>query len=340
MEVVAKRVSNPANQAWDAALPNASEMLFATKLRSLRSFAALPSNVHAVESALLFANGLQPFVSIVGPSGWGKTHLLDAAAEQCAAGIRAARTPIHCATSWSAEPHHASCVEPLILDNVQDALSKPRRRIQLRIALERRMRAGWPTLLAVTADACDRRLRATLPSVREWILAEISPPTTSERILVVGQIAESERLVLGDSLRRILATRLQGNGRTIVGALKRLKLHGADWTSPQAVLRACGVLNPFFAANANWDLREHLYEVANGLSSEELAGFRASDLAVYGMLRVALLSEADVARFFKSEPAQVYLLASKVEQSLVESESKGEHGRRFVERAVETLLAS
>ena len=48
--------------------------------RNFDTIATLPSNVEAVEAALQFAVGANPFMVLVGPSGWGKTHLLECVA--------------------------------------------------------------------------------------------------------------------------------------------------------------------------------------------------------------------------------------------------------------------
>ena len=55
-----------------------SNVLFERRVATFNSLAALPSNVEAIEAALMFSAGLNPFVAIVGPSGWGKSHLLGA----------------------------------------------------------------------------------------------------------------------------------------------------------------------------------------------------------------------------------------------------------------------
>ena len=44
------------------------------------SLAPLACNIRAIEAGADFARAFKPFVAIVGPSGWGKTHLLDSTA--------------------------------------------------------------------------------------------------------------------------------------------------------------------------------------------------------------------------------------------------------------------
>ena len=78
-------------------------------------------------------------------------------------------------------------------------------------------------------------------------------------------------------------------------------------------LRACGVLNPFFADNSGWDLREHIASCAQEFPSE-CRGMRSEDLAIFAMLRIALLAEADVAQFFQIVPAAVYTRAIRFEE--------------------------
>lgn len=307
---------------------------------SFASFTVLPSNVDAAESAMLFASGLLAFVATCGPSGWGKTHLLEAASHKIRSELGLNRVRTLNAVDWvggsrSSEPHL-----PLVLDNVQDVLTKTRSRLQLRLALERRVRAGRPTMLAFTDDSTPRGLRSLLPAYRDWRVACIAAPTGAEREVVVSQLAASEGLALSETLRKVLATRLEGNGRTLIGAVKRLRLEQAQWLDAHSTLKACGVLNPFFASNASWDLREHILSVAKSLPAFERGGIDPSEIAIFGMLRVAELCEADIARFMGVEPAKAYTIACRVESRRKKEEHLSSLLARFVDRAVDSLLAN
>ena len=161
------------------------------------------------------------------------------------------------------------------------------------------------------------------------------PPDSQEREVVVNHMAQAEGVVLASELKRILAHRLEGNGRTLTGALKRLRLNGTHWVGSESVLRACGILNPFFAANSAWDLRDHVWEVAAAPPEDLQNG--SADLAVYAMLKIAQLSEADVARYLEIEPARAYAIVQKVESNLREDSHARSRADAFVERVVATL---
>jgi len=321
-------------KTW-AISPALSDVLLNPKPRGFDSLAVVPSNVRAVEAGLLFSNALVSFVAVVGPSGWGKSHLLEAVASRIAAERGPRSYEMWSANEWVIASRTRTSNLALILDNVQDALAKSRSRQQLRVALERRVRAGWPTILSFTDTKISRPVRAALPSFRDWSLLQIRPPDGTEREVVVSHMAQSEGVVLALELRRILAHRLDGNGRTLIGALKRLRLNGSQWVSSEDVLRACGILNPFFASNSAWDLRDHISEIA-GIRSANDQNVTV-DLAVYAMLKIAQLSEADVARYLEIEPARAYAIVQKVESRLREDHEARAASQSFVERVVSAL---
>jgi hypothetical protein len=184
-----------------------------------------------------------------------------------------------------------------------------------------------------------RAQRAVLPLFRSWLVAEITPPTAAEREVVVSQVATRESLALSEPLRKVLA-RIDGNGRSLAGALNRLRLESACWIDSRATVRALGLLNPFFAAHPTWDFREHILSVARSFSSADRGGIPSESLAVYGMLRVAALPEADVARYMDMEPAKVYIMASKLEDRLEQSSADPNLLPRFLDRLVEALQAN
>jgi chromosomal replication initiation ATPase DnaA len=108
-----------------------------------RTFAVLPSNVAAVEAAMLFAGEIQPFVAIVGPGGWGKTHLLEAAACRLRGERGCARLSVVQASDWATGARNATPNLPLILDNAQDAFDFDWR---WRGESARAMPPSWPSL--------------------------------------------------------------------------------------------------------------------------------------------------------------------------------------------------
>ena len=158
-------------------LPRISEVLFDEPSRSFSSLAALPSNVEAIEASLLFATGAVSHAAIAGPSGWGKTHLLEAAAARLAPDL-GARPEIHSALEWLSNGGRYDVAGPLILDNVQDVLDRSKPRLGLRVMLERRLRTGKPTMLAFTAQKPTRQIRNFLPVCREWSIGTVAAPSS------------------------------------------------------------------------------------------------------------------------------------------------------------------
>lgn len=292
--------------------PRLSEVLFPNAKPTFESFAKLPSNAQALELTRVFAANGASFVALIGPSGCGKSHLLKSASSTIEAD-RTQHAEVLDAALWALNPpklDHAA----LILDNVEDALDKPRVRLQLRLALERRVRSGRPALLSFTAQRPSRSIRAFLPSSKDWIVCGIQEPDARERECLVRQLAEAEGLKLCDCLVWLLSHRMNGNGRSLLGALKRLRLDRTQWTEPDMILRACGVLDPFFTDNASWDLRDQI-----ACCSEEFAGKvtgSRQELAIYTMLRVALLAEEDVARYYEMEPGEAYSAAIRFEDQV------------------------
>lgn len=316
--------------------PRMSEVLFEKRVPSFSSLAALPSNVEAIESALLFSAGLNDFVVVVGASGWGKSHLLSAAE------ARFRLEGVMCPPPMSAEAYVENQPKldpptPLILDDCHEVLGKVRSKALLRLALEQRVRSGRATMLSFTSPKITRTIKNFLPHPREWAVTTIGVPEPEERVLLINQMASADGLALSPSLVRIIAYQMHGNGLTIAGALKRLRLSGSSWLDGFATLRACGLLEPFFADNSSWDLKHKIIRSAEG-SRAVFSQFAALDLATYTMLRVASLCEADVARVLGMEPAAAYLKASRFERELERDSAKSASLTQFVDLVVGLLI--
>jgi hypothetical protein len=320
------------------AVPRLSEVLFDRTVRRFGSIAELPSNIEAIDAGLTFANGHSPFVSIVGPSGWGKTHLLECVANHISREFKV-HVGILSAIDWLDGRGAYNPRNPLLLDNVQDAISRTRTRVQLRLALERRVRIGRPTMLALTGDRLTRQHASFLPNCREWSVQEIGEPTPLERGVVVKRMAESERLLLSKPLLDLISTRMMGNGYTIHGALNRLKMLGPEWTTPADFLRATGVLDPFFADNSSWDLMERIRKAVDATVHQH-PGIDGNALCCHAMIRIAQLSELEVARFCGVPPARARTLAIGFERRLRDSEGNKTALDSFLDLASEAISES
>jgi hypothetical protein len=292
----------------DDKMPRLSKVLFDRREASFSSIAALPSNVQAIEAGLMFAAGLTPFVALVGPSGWGKSHLLKAIAYRMGNDLAPAPVPIT-VTDYLANVSRAEAPGPLILDDVQEIMKKSRLKLELTLNLQRRVRGGRPTILAFTSPKPSRALRALLPSPREWCIETMGAAEPAERVLLLHQMSGVEGLTLSPRLSKVIADQMYGNGRTIAGALKRLRLSGPHWLDSSATLRAFGLLDPFFADNGTWDLKHKILRQAEH-ARDLFPGVSTTDLALYTLMHEAGLSEVDVAHTVGIEPADAYLRAT------------------------------
>jgi hypothetical protein len=319
--------------------PRLSEVLFERPDRSFASIAALPSNVEAIDEGLRFSAGLSTFAVIAGPSGWGKSHLLAAVSHRLRSdfGREVEVQPVmqHLGISHLG-PLPSDLPNVLLLDDCQEVFGRPRLRSLLRCELERRVRAGKPTLLSFTVPKVGRPLKTLLPSSREWAIHSVEAPDPAERVLLIQQMTISEGLTLSANLIRIIAFQMHGNGRTLAGALKRLRLSQPAWLDSRSTLRACGLLEPFFADNSAWDLRMRIHRQAE-VSRAQFGRVQWSDLAVYTMLKEACLPEAAVARYMGMEPAEAYLRAVRFAKEVQEDPVIAGYVCQFVEQVVHLL---
>ncbi len=295
-----------------------SDVLFCKRKLSYSSLAHLPSNVGGVEASLLFSARLRNFVVLHGPSGWGKTHLLEAAASRLSH-ENGVSVDVLSATDFAIGAHRPDPALPLVLDDLQDVLNKPKMRLALRVALERRVRSGRATMIAGTDTDGIRVIRSAVPFPRTWKFAKIGDPTSSERLSVITQLCESEDITLHPDLILIMAERMFGNGRTLEGALKRLKLDSLAWTERSSLLRALGLLDPYFADNPDWDLRIIILRAVESLHARQF-NIDPLDLALFVMLRTACLSEEGTAQALQLDPGTVYLKALGIEKRFREGE--------------------
>ena len=316
--------------------PRLSDVLFEKRVYSFSSLAPLPSNVEAVEASLLFSAGLSEFVVLVSPSGWGKTHLLNAVEARFRIEGNSCPLPIT-AEEYVDNQGRPDPANPLLLDDCHVVLGRPRQKAVFRMALEQRVRSGRPTMLSFTSAKLSRSIRSFLPHPREWAICWIGIPEPEERVSLINLMATAGGLVLSPNLVEVIAHQMHGNGLTISGALKRLRLSGPSWQEGAATLRACGLLDPFFADNSSWDLGHKILKAADATRTM-FSQFPALDLAAYTMLRIACLSEAQVARGLGVEPAVAYLKASRFEREIERDPLKSEAVRQFVDLVVAQLI--
>jgi len=286
---------------------------------SFADFAAIGSNLGAIEAGMRFAQATTPFVLIIGAAGWGKTHLLESVSHYMGLqGIQANR-PI-AATIYACFPDRTDESLPLMLDDVQDAWTNMRTKQELRRLLERRVRAKRQTMVAFSDGVTRAEAVRYLPGSQEWGCQTIREPTRTERDLVVRQIADVEGVALSKPIVTLISRHLFGNGRSILGAIQTLRLIRPDWSRRSDVCEACGVLMPYIHGEDGWDPRDVMNEaVAATYSVLPVAGVTSGQVCAYMLISEMGLSEYDVATFLDVSPTKAYAMSNGVKLQLADA---------------------
>jgi hypothetical protein len=287
-----------------------SNLVLPVEVTGFKVIAPLHTNVKAIEAALLFATNHHSFVAISGPSGCGKTLLLGAASHYMKT-HGDTNVEFMSAEQFLKLEGRVGLEKTIILDDCQDVFGKPKQCLRLRLALDRRVRGNRPTLVAFNSAGRDRRINNLLPTPRKWCFESIDEPNGAGRIRLVSHLAKKERLNLSPIFTKIIGAKLLGNGRVIAGALQRLKLEKSDWTDSHQILWGCGLLDPYFADNSNWDLRHRIIRISNEATNKDNRLHR-DELSCFLMIHVAGLCEASVANYLSADPARCYQAAGKV----------------------------
>jgi hypothetical protein len=280
-----------------------SDVLFDLNGGEFGSLVKLPCNEDAIETAGHFAAGVVDFAALVGPSGWGKSCILAEVGGQIER--RRRQVEFQSAVQFLEGPHRYESGEVLVLDDAQEAMARTRTRSALRTLLERRVRTNRPTLLAFTMPKPNRQVKSLLPSYRDWFVSVIDVPEPNERLGLVQAMSRQAGLDLDTELINIMALRMKGDGRTLVGALNHLKLMGPTWHGHRCALRACGLMNAYFTSNPHWDLGLKILRTASRFPMPR-GSLTMVDLSVFAMLEVAGMQEAEVARSVEISATEVY----------------------------------
>jgi len=270
-------------------------------------FTPLPSNRYAMNLAESFVAGRLSALAVGGPSGCGKSVFLETVA--CAVGERLGRDVLFAASTDFARSlqrpgQRIESVPCLILDDYQD--TKHALRARLNGVIDQRVRRGLPTIVGETRRTPARR--AALPFSERWETIWLPAPQGKERETLVRNLANLMRLNLDETLICVLAYRLGGNQRAIMGALQRLALTGNDWRGRGRTLVACGRIMPLLPMTAGWDPRDAFSEAVGELLATASATERQNWIA-WSLLRGAHFAECDVAGYLDCDAGEVFLMA-------------------------------
>ncbi|MCC7103381.1 MAG: hypothetical protein IT206_09935 [Fimbriimonadaceae bacterium] len=267
-------------------------------------FVVLPSNIEGVEAAMMLGAGISPFVAIVGPTGWGKSHLLRVAAEQAhfACGVRPKVRQGGNLIGKGRWDHP----DPLLIDDAQLCLHRPRQFQALRKALDLRVRLGRATMVGFTGGKRSQ-VEVLLPQLERWSVAEIPVPHQHERQAILRLIAEKEGLVLSNRLIMILSRLVDGSGDALVGLIRRLGLIQADWIRFEDEMLALGIARPYMAdpiRMIRW-CNQVLDQITEPLGLEGNSHLTRS-LAIFFLRKLMGIGESDVSQYYKVEPGDVF----------------------------------
>lgn len=283
-----------------------SELIMPAMDAGFANIAPLPCNVQAVEAALLFSTDHLKNVLISGPSGHGKSTIAKAA-ESYILQHRGDRVA-YCSASELVQSKSLALSKMLIIDDAHEVLRKSKQKLQFRIAIEKRFRSGLSTMIFYTGRTQDSSLVGLMPSSRMWTKSHISEPSTQERELLVRHLSKVEQVTLSPYLVQIISSKIKGSGRVFQGSLHRLRLEQAEWLGPQNILKACGVLDPFFVDNSSWDLRHKIWKLSKDFCQRNVE-VDAEELACFTMLKTACLAEDGVSRYLEQNPSFCYAKA-------------------------------
>ncbi len=237
------RASKPA--AGHAVPSSASPACAASRrtTRSLAEFVVGPSNrmaFGAVEMAVARPGEMSPLV-LHGPSGVGKTHLLEAMGERAREmhpGINAVCLSAEQFTTAFLQALHAgglpgfrrTCrgADLLCIDDVQFFAGKKATLLELQHTVDAMLRQGRQVVLS-----CDRELDA-LPDLgadlqtrlRGGMVARILPPDYDVRRGIVASLCSRRRLSVPDDVIHYVATSMTRHARELFGAVNRLEATG------------------------------------------------------------------------------------------------------------------
>lgn len=299
------------------------------------NFAAVPSNFGAVEVGARFAQGTTPLVIVMGTPGWGKTHLIESVKrfiERQSGSVDGVISAIHFAEGRA----RAEVALPILIDDAQDIWGNMRAKQQFRRLIERRVKSRRPTFVCCADTVSRLEVARFVPCAQDWAFQSIVTPSKRERAHIVRQIADTEHVALSHPLVTLFARHLCGDGRSIRGAMRTLKVVRNDWSQRSDVIEACGVLNSYIQGEDGWDPRDAVWEIVQAKSvGHDLPELFAESVCSYLLVSQMGLSEYDVATFLGVSPQTAYAMSVTIKEATTELSVK-----RFVVSCKDAFVRS
>jgi hypothetical protein len=271
-------------QIWSAA---------AQPLKLPIAFEQVDSNREACRQALAFAEGRVRNLAIHGAPGWGKSHLTHSIGSLMGYPVVEVREK---------SPGRLPDASILLIDDVDACKSSQKRRQEIRLDLERRLRGRSRTIVVLSGT--ERTIRSFLPSPRSWKMARVGEPSGAERAAIVRRMCANEGLELSSMSVELVARLVRGDGHSLMGALARLRVGAEGQAATLHPLRVAGLLHPYLLDRCDYDIRDVVLEQV--CVSEGSNVRRHTELAVYALSEIAGLSEVCVADYFGMRPVDVY----------------------------------
>lgn len=196
---------------------------------------------------------------IYGPSGLGKTHLMQAIGHGFARKNPDARILYVTSEQFvngfiesiqgkdpSSFRNQYRKVDVLLLDDVQFLIGKERTQLEIFHTFNDLFDAGKKIVL--TSDRPPKELTTLEDRLRsrfEWgVIADMAPPDLETRIAILRQKAIQERLTMPDEVIAYIAEYVTKNIRELEGALKRIKVYASLHNCAPSIQAAQEVLKP------------------------------------------------------------------------------------------------
>lgn len=288
-----------------------------------RGIACVDSNRDAIAKAVAWAQGRLPFLALSGAVGWGKTHLANEAAELA--------MDLGCSVQVLRTTQAPLSAEMVVLDACSSLKPRTRSATELAALLERRIRAGFSTLLVVGSDCgCGR-----LPQPSKWARGRICEPSYADRVAIAGAICRRLGFFISERSRAQVVRMVGEDGHRLYGALQRLALHAERGTPlDNRPVRIAGLLHPHAVGVNGRDVRDIVTNAAGqagarGILPALQPSERTIALAAYVLSKEALLCEALIGEYFEIPQSSVYGMIQHIREYVEEGDCRV---RRCLER--------